>query len=64
MKCNNCGYNDGWDPEQLKVIEGDYGKFYKLPIKLVRDTPYCGEESVSMIGCPQCGNVQIEKHLN
>ena len=59
MKCTSCGYEDGWVPEKLDVVEGEHGKFYKLPIEMKRDLQY-GVQTVEVYACPVCGNMQID----
>ena len=63
MKCTNCGYEDGWVPEKLDVVEGEHGEFYILPINMERydyTTSYNSKQEVSVVGCPKCGNMQID----
>ena len=59
MKCNNCGYEDGWVPEKLDVVEGEHGEFYRLPIDMKREGQY-GIETAEVYACPACGNMQID----
>lgn len=60
MKCNHCKYVDGWDPEILDHIDGDHGHFFRLPVEMERPTQYYGTERRELVGCPKCGNTQIE----
>lgn len=64
MKCNHCNYVHGWDAETLTHCEGDHGKFFSLPIQLERTRQYdgcvSGTERRELVGCPNCGNTQIE----
>ena len=59
MKCNNCGYEHGWVPEQLDVVEGEHGDFYKLPIEMKRIETY-GIHTVEVYAYPVCGNMQVD----
>ena len=59
MKCNSCGYENGWVPEKLDVVEGEHGEFYRLPIEMKRATVY-GFETAEVYACPACGNMQID----
>ena len=59
MKCPNCEYKYGyvWDADDLdgKEYHGEWGEFYKLPIKLEREYDYNpGMDQRSVYGCPSC----------
>jgi rubredoxin len=60
MKCTNCNYKHGWDPESQTSIKGGKGDFYQLPIELTRESFY-SDERVELFGCPSCGFVFIDK---
>ena len=36
MKCNSCGYENGWVPEKLDVVEGEHGEFYRSSTSVMR----------------------------
>ena len=59
MKCNSCGYENGWVPEKLDVVEGEHGEFYQLPIEMIRNGQY-GTQTAEVYPCPVCGNMQID----
>jgi hypothetical protein len=60
MKCPHCGYQDGWDNEELKTVDGEEGDFFRLPITMTRDTGIgCCREERNLRGCPSCGKVFI-----
>jgi len=66
MKCPNCEYKYGhiWDADKLDSEEfrGEYGEFYKLPVKLERDYDYSpGMDQRSVYGCPSCRIVFMVK---
>ena len=52
MICPHCGY----DPDGIIDFDNDYGKFYKLPIKLERqsDRLDCVKDEAKVYGCPRC----------
>ena len=59
MKCNNCGYEDGWVPEKLDMVEGEHGEFYRLPIDMKQVAQF-GDQTAEVYSCPACGNMQID----
>ena len=59
MKCPNCEYKYGyeWDADELEGEDhyGEYGVFYKSPVKLEREYGYGpGMDQRSVYGCPSC----------
>jgi len=63
MECPHCHYTHGWSNELCKSITGHDGDFYKLPIKMERDsrgTYRCGSEQTPLYACPSCFKTFIE----
>lgn len=65
MKCPHCNYQDGWSPEEQKVIEGDHGDFYEISNDLVmertdRGSYWGSKETKSLVGCPNCNKVFMD----
>ena len=62
MECPHCQYKHGWCNESLKVIEGDKGKFFELPIEMERPTGYLrgSSERKYVYGCPSCSKIFME----
>lgn len=66
MKCPHCDYFDGWDPDTLKIVNGDKGAYYtsnSLKVLARRDySSYSGDEisNAIIVGCPNCRKVFME----
>lgn len=63
MKCPHCGYFQGndWDNDG-KWVEGEYGSFWELPVKMERRDPDRVFELVSarLYACPCCNKTFVE----
>lgn len=64
MICNLCGYahkHYTYDNKtgETTYPEGSSGEFYKLPIEMKRDR-FFDIETQTVVGCPSCGNVQLD----
>lgn len=58
MKCPHCGYEHGWNNEDLKEVEGEEGSFWHLDGHQVSRDTY--ESKRSIWACPRCGICFIE----
>jgi len=61
MKCSRCEYENGWNGDGKEVL-GRFGKFYKLPIKVERETFYDPDQK-RVFACPNpdCRTLFIEE---
>ena len=59
MICPSCSYEDGYSHTEMKIIEGNDGKFFELPIQLERDGQYALVRK-GVMGCPKCNAVFME----
>ena len=65
MKCPHCEYEDGWNSDELKSVEGEYGEFFTFNFKCsryIKPITYYGndEEERELIGCPSCSKTFID----
>lgn len=67
MKCPNCDYVHGWDPEKQESVNGEHGEFYTLSndVKLTRSRWRFDNEEVTLHGCPNpdCKHVFWENYF-
>jgi len=57
MICPHCDYVGGFDSEVMERVEGGFGGFYRLPIKLERTGKGWEEDRGRLYGCPACNNL-------
>lgn len=57
MKCPYCHYFHGWNGETLKDIRGEFGSFYRLPVRVERSN----YEQEHVHACPKCGVLFIDR---
>lgn len=60
MICPKCEYENGWNWEEQKLLEGLEGDFFTHPVKAERPNPYDPPLSKTVYGCPACGIMFIE----
>lgn len=63
MKCPHCEYEDGWNADELKIIDGDSGQFYTLPdMKMERKSRFndWGFDKMDLYACPCCKKTFID----
>ncbi len=61
MKCPNCGYIHGWQPETLSSVDGEKGSFYtfrtsptEVNLLAERNGRYEEGGRRDVYGCPSC----------
>lgn len=58
MVCPHCKYENGWNDELEKQINGEKGKFYKSILPMQKKTWY-DDEQRTLYACPACGKTFI-----
>lgn len=55
MICPHCKYENGWNDELERVVKGDKGRFYVLPIEMTKRDVWESETIRSdLYACPNC----------
>lgn len=65
MKCPHCGYEHGWSPEELKMVDGDDGNFFILEKELNMVKKEYGATTFrtkykTLHGCPKCSKIFMD----
>jgi DNA-directed RNA polymerase subunit RPC12/RpoP len=53
IRCPNCNYGHGWNPETRENERSERGDFYSFPIEIVR-SQFMDEDRRQVYGCPNC----------
>jgi ribosomal protein L37AE/L43A len=61
MKCPHCEYVHGasWVNDEYKLVAGDFGNFFKLPVRLEKKEIYDVIQK-QVFGCPRCNILFME----